>query len=1126
MSKKSIPFWALLLSLFLINTPAFAQDFQFATSFGSTSEDSGEDLVVDSQGNVIITGLFAGTVDFDPSSGGTFNMTSAGQDDGFVAKYDANGNFIWAVQFGGSSSDFGHGISVDLNDNIIVTGSFEGTADFLPASGGPTFVSQGAKDIFILKLDPNGALDWVEAMGGSDDDNGHDIDVDGAGNIHLAGAFSETVDFDPGAGTHNLTSDGNLDLFLARYDPDGNFLWAFNGEGGIANQRIWSVNADDAGNSYVSGWFKNNPDMDPGPGTFLLPNEGLADGYLGKYNANGDLEWVFNFGSASRDQGMKHSIDAAGNVYIGGFFRNTVDFDPGAGELLLTATGTQDAFLAKYNTDGEVQWAFGLENAGGQENSQGLSTTTDANGNTSITGLFFGTMDIDPGPGVNELIGPGGNDAFLATYNTDGELLWGGVIGGSGADVGKGIISDNTGNIYLTGTFRGTADFDMDPVATANMTSTGLSDVFLVKYVNLSTGNPLPVADFTYTEDDLTIDFDGSGSTDDGSVVSWDWDFGDGNTGSGEFVSHTYAVLGTYDVTLTVTDDLGGTDALTQTIDVGNPPPVPSFTATQVAGILDVEFDASATTDDGTISDWSWDFGDGTTGSGMTTIHPYAATGTYSVTLTVTDDEGAMASITQDVDVVNEDPIASFTTTQTTGTLDVDFDASASSDDGTITTWDWDLGDGNTGSGEMLSHTYAAAGTYTVMLTVTDNLGATGTTSTTIDVAENVDPVAAFTATQTAGTLDVDFDGSGSTDDGTITDWDWDFGDGNTGVGETVAHTYAAPGTYSVTLTVTDDAGATGSVTQDVEVTDPNEDPVASFTATQVAGTFDVDFDGSGSTDDGTITDWDWDFGDGNTGAGETVTHSYAADGTYTVMLTVTDDGGKTNTATQDVTVTVSTGTMHVESIATVAVKTSPGMSQGEATVTIHDENGVPVEGATVSGTFSGDLSGTDSQVTDANGVAVLISDAFGGRPMNIGFCVDDVTHASLTYDSADNGDPSFDCSTAAPSARALSGLDMLQVEANDIPDTYALHANYPNPFNPTTTISFDLPEASDVLLEVYDMMGRRVATLVSGQLAAGVHQATWNALSESGDRVASGVYLYRLQAGSFEFVNRMVLMK
>lgn len=386
-----------------------------------------------------------------------------------------------------------------------------------------------------------------------------------------------------------------------------------------------------------------------------------------------------------------------------------------------------------------------------------------------------------------------------------------------------------------------------------------------------------------------------------------------------------------------------------------------------------------------------------------------------------------------------------------------------------------------------------------------------------LDETPTNDPTASFT--YVANDLMVDFDGSGSTDDGTITDWDWDFGDGNSGAGEFASHTYATDGSFTVTLTVTDDEGGTDSTSETISVGNPA--PVASFTATQISGTFDVDFDGSGSTDDGTITDWDWDFGDGNSGAGETITHSYASDGTYMVTLTVTDDGGKTNAIAQDVSVVDASGTMHVESITTEIIRGSGGTGHVEATITIHDDTGAPVEGATVTGMYSNDVSGTDTQVTDSNGIAVLMSDNISNRPTDIGICVDALTHATLVYDPAGNSDASYDCGTAAPSARGSAGLDVPKVEAQGLPETFALKGNYPNPFNPVTTIRFDLPESSVVRLEVYNLMGRRVATLVQGVVEAGRHEASWDATN-----MASGIYLYRLNAGGFEALGRMVLMK
>ncbi|CAN0451331.1 unnamed protein product, partial [Laminaria digitata] len=656
----------------------FAQQLQFAGGIGGTSNDSGEDIAVDAMGNTYITGLFFGTADFDIDPNSTFNLTSAGQDDIYVAKYDPAGALIWAQRIGGSDSDFGHGIAVDLSGNVLVTGDFHDTVDFDPGAGVTNLTSQGLKDIFVLKLDANGDFLWAFGIGGIEDDAGHDIDVDPSGNVYITGGYDETADFDPGPGVVQYTSAGDLDIYLAKYDPNGNLIWAQSSEGGDdSNQRGWALSVDDAGNSHVAGWFKHNPDVDMGPGEFLLPNNGKSDAWLGKYDTNGAFQWAFSLGAGSRDHGMDVGVDADGNCYLTGLFRNSIDFDPGPGDFTITATGSQEAFLAKYDANGNFVWAF---NAGhtSAENSQSLAASTDAAGNTAITGLFDDNVDLDPGPGISSITSYGGNDIFVARYTTDMVLEWGIGLGGTGSDFGQGIAVDESGNTYATGKFQNTANFNPDAGNPVEVSSDGLTDVYIAKY---------------------------------------------GPDNLAPFVSHTFGAIDTYTVTLTVTDNFGVTGATSQSIDVGNPIPLASFTAVQVAGTFDVDFDASGSTDDGSIVSWDWDFGDGNTGFGETSMHTYTTVGTYTVMLTVTDDEGAIGEVIMDVNVVNEDPVASFAATPIAGTLDVDFDASGSTDDGSIVSWDWDFGDGNTDAGEILSHTYAAAGTYTVMLTVTDNLG-------------------------------------------------------------------------------------------------------------------------------------------------------------------------------------------------------------------------------------------------------------------------------------------------------------------------------------------------------------------------------------------------------------------
>ncbi|WP_287899930.1 PKD domain-containing protein [Arthrobacter sp.] len=260
---------------------------------------------------------------------------------------------------------------------------------------------------------------------------------------------------------------------------------------------------------------------------------------------------------------------------------------------------------------------------------------------------------------------------------------------------------------------------------------------------SLGRGNQAPVAAFTPSCTLMACSFNASASNDpDGTITSYAWDFGDGATGAGVNTSHTYASAGTWNVRLTVKDNLGATTVTSQTVTTTAPNQPPVASATSSCTYLVCSFDASASSDpDGTIASYAWTFGDGTTGTGATPQHSYAAAGTYTATVTVTDNDGAQNSAGTTVTVApqpaNQPPVASAAASCTQ--LACTFDASASSDpDGSIVSYAWTFGDGTTGTGVTPSHTYSAPGVYTATVTVTDNRGGTASASKQLDLSNAV----------------------------------------------------------------------------------------------------------------------------------------------------------------------------------------------------------------------------------------------------------------------------------------------------------------------------------------------------------------------------------------------------
>ena len=394
-----------------------------------------------------------------------------------------------------------------------------------------------------------------------------------------------------------------------------------------------------------------------------------------------------------------------------------------------------------------------------------------------------------------------------------------------------------------------------------------------------------PVAAFTSAvvgPDTLHIGFTDQST---GSVTEWAWEFGDGATSTEQDPVHGYSAGGDYTVKLGVQGP-GGSDSTESLITVVEPAPVAVF-GTAVAGpdSLSIAFTDQST---GVVTDWAWDFGDGASSTEQSPLHRYAAGGDYTVQLTVTG-PGGSGSTQSLVTVVEPPPVAAFSAAAS-APLEISFTDQSS---GAVTDWAWDFGDGATSTEQSPFHAYAAAGDYTVELTVTGP-GGSNSTQSIVTVREPA-PEAAFAFIASApDTLEVSFVDQSS---GAVTDWAWDFGDGATSTEQNPVHVYAAAGDYTVGLTVTGPGGS--SSTQNVVgVQEPA--PEAAFVAA-VSGLNGLRIAFTDQTT-GAVTDWSWDFGDGESSSDQNPVHLYAAAGTYTVRLTATGPGGS-STAQDDLVV-------------------------------------------------------------------------------------------------------------------------------------------------------------------------------------------------------------------------------
>jgi hypothetical protein len=462
---------------------------------GGISQDIGYFSVTDEDGNTFIAGTFQDTADFDPGVD-VYHLISKGIQDIFILKLDQSGDLIWAGSIGGYEEEGLEGLSLGISGGIYLTGNFEGTIDIDPSPDSLYKTSAGSDDFFVMNIDTDGNLSWAHTFGSRWNDFAEWITIDQYGNVYVTGwLYIDEVDYDPGIGEFLLKSNGLYDVFILKLDAEGNFLWAQN-IGGIGYEEGRLITVDKRGNIYISGDFYGTGEFDPGPNVYELTSVGDADIFIEKLDSNGQFQWVVSIGNAETNFPSELIVNDKGNIYLASSFTDSIDLDPGPGIKYHYAKGRRDIAVIQLDTIGSLKWSIAY---GGVE-SESLSQMLIGNDqHLFLTGVFQDSVDFDASPSEQYLFSPG-QDIYILELDSMGNFVNVDAIGGEGIEGSASIYISDLDEIYITGSFNDTSDFDPG-ACIAEISSTGDFDVFALKIVDCepSTSNLMISACTQYT---------------------------------------------------------------------------------------------------------------------------------------------------------------------------------------------------------------------------------------------------------------------------------------------------------------------------------------------------------------------------------------------------------------------------------------------------------------------------------------------------------------------------------------------------------------------------------------------------------------------------------------------------
>lgn len=844
-------------------------------TYGGAGSDGGTCIYQTTDGGYMVSGLF--------EVGGFYNAC--------LLKIDGNGNVQWLKTYGGGGTEYGLYVQQTADGGYILTGHTDS-------------YGAGGADVYVVKTDNTGNVQWEKTYGGGGSEMGNYIEQTSDAGYIISGATSSY-------------GSGGYDIMLIKIDSLGALQWS-KAYGGAGSEGDW--------------WIVRSP-VTSDKGYFISSyttsyGAGGKDIFFIRTDSAGNVQWAKTYGGGAEEESRFGYLASNGDLFSTGY---TTSY----------GTGGRDYYLLRTDSTGNLKW-MKTYGAGGDDKAMCAQPTSDTGfvicGNTNSAAFGANNYDIyfiktdsvgntpcysasatpvvnavSPTvqsilPAITSPVAVTAPSPSVGNYNPSPTYLCIQCAIKSSFDYCKNQLAlsfyDSTSCLPTNWYWDfgdGQTTTSQNPTHTYSVAGTYTVQMIVLDNTlgcvdttaHIITVNTIPIAQFSFTDnvcDGTPVQFTDQSN---GTISSWQWDFGDGFSDTIQNPSHLYAAPGTYNVQLVVVyDSVYGfpcIDSFTMPVNI-QPFPVAAFSAPNVCFNNITFFTDQSTISSGTITGWDWNFGDGNTSTVQSPQHTYNTPGTFTVTLIATSVFGCADTLQQSV-IVNPVPVASFSVTIVCIGNPTSFTDLTTISSGTITTWGWNFGDPNSGPNNISSlqnpsHTYTASGTFNVVLTVTSDSSCQTTTILAVTVLPL--PVAGFTAPNECLTTPVVFT-DGSTG---AAQWYWNFGDGNNSTSQSPSHTYSGYGTYIVTQIITSASNCKDTVTDTVTVYPV---PIVNFAADTVCLRDTTSFIDLSSIPAGNITNWNWNFGDGNTSSLQNPSHVFSSPGNFNVTLTVTSNNNCTS---------------------------------------------------------------------------------------------------------------------------------------------------------------------------------------------------------------------------------------